>query len=148
MTDPRPMFVLALDQTQAIIDTVGADDLDRPTPCPEYDVRTMLGHLVTVVGRINLALSGDDPLKIPTVTTGITDFAGAWKEGRTKVDEAIVRGDDAFEAGIPESFNVLVKEMRALGLNVELVNSEAPLPVEEAPREPVERPQLPPAAAE
>jgi DNA-directed RNA polymerase subunit beta len=68
--------------------------------------------------------------------------------GRTKVYEAIVRGDDAFEAGIPESFNVLVKEMRALGLNVELVNSEAPLPVEEAPREPVERPQLPPAAAE
>ena len=44
--------------------------------------------------------------------------------GRTKVYEAIVRGDDAFEAGIPESFNVLVKEMRSLGLNVELQNSE------------------------
>ncbi len=40
--------------------------------------------------------------------------------GRTKVYEAIVRGDDTFEAGIPESFNVLVKEMRSLGLNVEL----------------------------
>jgi DNA-directed RNA polymerase subunit beta len=44
--------------------------------------------------------------------------------GRTKVYEAIVRGDDTFEAGIPESFNVLVKEMRSLGLNVELQNSE------------------------
>jgi DNA-directed RNA polymerase subunit beta len=43
--------------------------------------------------------------------------------GRTKVYEAIVRGDDNFEAGIPESFNVLVKEMRSLGLNVELQNS-------------------------
>ncbi|XBQ16230.1 MAG: DNA-directed RNA polymerase subunit beta [Oceanicaulis sp.] len=42
--------------------------------------------------------------------------------GRTKVYEAIVRGDNAFEAGIPESFNVLVKEMRSLGLNVELVD--------------------------
>ena len=41
--------------------------------------------------------------------------------GRTKVYEAIVRGDDTFEAGIPESFNVLVKEMRSLGLNVELM---------------------------
>ncbi len=41
--------------------------------------------------------------------------------GRTKVYEAIVRGDDTFEAGIPESFNVLVKEMRSLGLNVELL---------------------------
>ncbi len=42
--------------------------------------------------------------------------------GRTKVYESIVRGDDTFEAGIPESFNVLVKEMRSLGLNVELEN--------------------------
>jgi len=40
--------------------------------------------------------------------------------GRTKVYEAIVRGDDNFEAGIPESFNVLVKELRSLCLNVEL----------------------------
>ncbi len=43
--------------------------------------------------------------------------------GRAKVYEAIVRGDDTFEAGIPESFNVLVKEMRSLGLNVELVEA-------------------------
>jgi DNA-directed RNA polymerase subunit beta len=40
--------------------------------------------------------------------------------GRTKVYESIVRGDDNFEAGIPESFNVLVKELRSLGLNVDL----------------------------
>jgi DNA-directed RNA polymerase subunit beta len=44
--------------------------------------------------------------------------------GRTKVYEAIVRGDDTFESGIPESFNVLVKEMRSLGLNVELLSSK------------------------
>ncbi|MFA5963225.1 MAG: DNA-directed RNA polymerase subunit beta, partial [Sphingomonas sp.] len=44
--------------------------------------------------------------------------------GRTKVYEAIVKGDDTFEAGIPESFNVLVKEMRSLGLNVELKSIE------------------------
>ncbi|MDQ0317188.1 DNA-directed RNA polymerase subunit beta [Amorphus orientalis] len=47
--------------------------------------------------------------------------------GRTKVYEAIVRGDDAFESGIPESFNVLVKEMRSLSLNVELVDGERKL---------------------
>jgi DNA-directed RNA polymerase subunit beta len=45
--------------------------------------------------------------------------------GRTKVYESIVRGDDTFESGIPESFNVLVKEMRSLGLNVELLNAKA-----------------------
>jgi DNA-directed RNA polymerase subunit beta len=44
--------------------------------------------------------------------------------GRTKVYESIVRGDDAFESGIPESFNVLVKEMRSLGLNVELTSTK------------------------
>jgi DNA-directed RNA polymerase subunit beta len=49
------------------------------------------------------------------------------------VYEAIVRGDDTFEAGIPESFNVLVKEMRSLGLNVDLHNSKlAGTPTSEA----------------
>ena len=44
--------------------------------------------------------------------------------GRTKVYEAIVRGDDSFEAGVPESFNVLIKEIRSLGLNVDLHDSQ------------------------
>jgi len=44
--------------------------------------------------------------------------------GRTKVYESIVKGDDNFEAGVPESFNVLVKEIRSLGLNVELLDAE------------------------
>jgi DNA-directed RNA polymerase subunit beta len=44
--------------------------------------------------------------------------------GRTKVYESIVRGDDAFESGIPESFNVLVKELKSLGLNVDLVEGK------------------------
>ena len=58
--------------------------------------------------------------------------------GRTKVYEAIVRGDDTFESGIPESFNVLVKEMRSLGLNVELASIKKANPDEGL---------LPPAAA-
>jgi DNA-directed RNA polymerase subunit beta len=45
--------------------------------------------------------------------------------GRTKVYEAIVREQDNFEAGIPESFNVLVKELKSLGLNVDLDNQPA-----------------------
>ena len=43
--------------------------------------------------------------------------------GRTKVYESIVKGEDNFEAGVPESFNVLVKEIRSLGLNMELLDS-------------------------
>jgi DNA-directed RNA polymerase subunit beta len=60
--------------------------------------------------------------------------------GRTKVYEAIVKGDDTFEAGIPESFNVLVKEMRSLGLNVELSSY--------AEEDPDEGPDALPEAAE
>ncbi len=45
-------------------------------------------------------------------------------DGRTKVYESIVKGEDNFEAGIPESFNVLVKEVRGLGLNMELLDAE------------------------
>ena len=44
--------------------------------------------------------------------------------GRTKVYESIVKGEDNFEAGIPESFNVLIKEIRSLGLNIELLDAE------------------------
>jgi DNA-directed RNA polymerase subunit beta len=64
--------------------------------------------------------------------------------GRTKVYEAIIRGDDNFEAGIPESFNVLVKEMRSLGLNVEL-ESNSPTALGNANDD---QPALPSAAAE
>jgi len=40
--------------------------------------------------------------------------------GRTKVYETIVKGDDKFESGVPESFNVLTKEIKSLALNIEL----------------------------
>jgi len=41
--------------------------------------------------------------------------------GRTKIYESIVKGENALTPGIPESFNVLVKELQALGLNMELL---------------------------
>jgi len=44
--------------------------------------------------------------------------------GRTKVYASIVNGEDNFEAGVPESFNVLVKEVQGLGLNMELLDAE------------------------
>ncbi|MBI5602009.1 MAG: DNA-directed RNA polymerase subunit beta, partial [Deltaproteobacteria bacterium] len=44
--------------------------------------------------------------------------------GRTRMYEKIVKGDNILEAGLPESFNVLVKELQSLGLNVELLEGE------------------------
>jgi DNA-directed RNA polymerase subunit beta len=46
--------------------------------------------------------------------------------GRTRMYEKIVKGDNTLEAGLPESFNVLVKELQSLGLNVELLETESP----------------------
>jgi DNA-directed RNA polymerase subunit beta len=52
-------------------------------------------------------------------------------QGRTRMYEAIVKGDYVLEAGLPESFNVLIKELQSLCLNVELVESQAGLAVAE-----------------
>jgi DNA-directed RNA polymerase subunit beta len=47
--------------------------------------------------------------------------------GRTRIYEAIVKGEHTFEPGLPESFNVLVKELQSLCLDVELIEEEEPL---------------------
>jgi DNA-directed RNA polymerase subunit beta len=44
--------------------------------------------------------------------------------GRTRMYESIVKGENVLEPGLPESFNVLVKELRSLGLNIELIESD------------------------
>ncbi|MDX2050303.1 MAG: DNA-directed RNA polymerase subunit beta [Rickettsiaceae bacterium] len=44
--------------------------------------------------------------------------------GRIKIYESIVRGDNNFESGIPESFNVMIKEFRSLCLNIQLDSEE------------------------
>jgi DNA-directed RNA polymerase subunit beta len=53
--------------------------------------------------------------------------------GRTKIYEAIVKGEAAIEPGVPESFNVLIRELQALCLDVELVKVKPRVPVEPAP---------------
>jgi len=46
--------------------------------------------------------------------------------GRTRMYEAIVKGDNVLESGLPESFNVLLKELQSLGLDVELLETAPP----------------------
>ena len=68
--------------------------------------------------------------------------------GRTRMYEAIVKGDNILEAGLPESFNVLLKELKALGLDVELIeNDEIESAVGDVPAE-VEEPATVAVAAE
>ena len=44
--------------------------------------------------------------------------------GRTRIYESIVKGENVLEPGLPESFNVLVKELQALGLDVDLIEDK------------------------
>ena len=109
-----------------IVDHLRMAGLDESGQSKLYDGRTgeMFRRRVTVGIKHLLKLHHlvDDKIHARSIgpyslVTQSDDVAG-----RTKVYEAIVRGDDTFEAGVPESFNVLVKEMRSLGLNVELKN--------------------------
>ena len=44
--------------------------------------------------------------------------------GRTRIYEAIVKGENVLEPGLPESFNVMIRELQSLALNVELLEEE------------------------
>ena len=45
--------------------------------------------------------------------------------GRTRMYESIVKGEQSLDAGLPESFNVLIKELQSLCLNIELIEGRA-----------------------
>ena len=59
-----------------------------------------------------------------TISAGLASpqVIKSWSFGEVKKPETIIRGEDVFQSGTPESFNVLIKEIRSLGLNIELSN--------------------------
>ena len=59
-------------------------------------------------------------------------------QGRTKIYESIVKGDNHLSPGVPESFNVLVKELQALGLNMELLTEDESVAPEDDGEHPFE----------
>jgi uncharacterized protein (TIGR03086 family) len=71
--DPRPIYARALEQTEAIIEQVKPGQLGEPTPCTEYDVRTLLSHLVGAVNRAAVFGEGGDGLAVPARTDGVPD---------------------------------------------------------------------------
>lgn len=71
ITDPRPLYDDALAWVAGLVDHT--DGFDRPTPCAEYDVRELLGHIVATVDRIRVAGEDGDVNAQPTVVTGVPD---------------------------------------------------------------------------
>ena len=71
--DPRPMHARALAQAESIVAAVGQDQLGLPTPCPEYDVRTLLSHVVGGLTRIAVIGEGGDGLAVVPRADGVPD---------------------------------------------------------------------------
>lgn len=72
-TDPRSLFAHAVVTARATVDGIAADQFGLPTPCPEYDVRTLLGHVLIVFRRVAALGNGTDPMDMPDSVAGAAD---------------------------------------------------------------------------
>ena len=88
--DPRPVYARATEQAAALIASVRADQLDSPTPCAEFDVRTLLGHMVGGTLRIAVVGEGGDGLAVHPFVDGVGDdeWPAAYDEVRVRVLKA------------------------------------------------------------
>ena len=92
IVDQRDLLRRALDQTEALIAGTNPGDSGRPTPCTEYDVNQLIGHLIGVQRRIAAVLSGGQPFSVPVVVES-SDWRGDWASTRPEVDAVLA--DDA-----------------------------------------------------
>ncbi|WP_441246241.1 TIGR03086 family metal-binding protein [Kitasatospora sp. McL0602] len=90
MNDPRPSYQRALDQLAKLIATITPEQLELPTPCTEYDLRTLLGHTVGGVHRIAYVGEGGHSNDVPATVGEIDDDAwpAVLDRARTRVTAA------------------------------------------------------------
>ena len=93
--DPRPLYRAAQRWVTDLVGGVRPDQFGSPTGCPDFDVRTLVGHLVTTVERARVIGAGGSPDDVPFVTVGIADdtAAAAYAASAARVWE--VWDDDA-----------------------------------------------------
>ena len=89
-SDPRPRYRTALAWVRDLAAHVPADRFAAPTPDPEWDVRTLLGHILATVGRARVIGEAGDPTTEPSIVTGVDD--GGWVDALTAAEEKRVVG--------------------------------------------------------
>ncbi|MFF7794258.1 TIGR03086 family metal-binding protein [Streptomyces sp. NPDC007991] len=93
--DPRPLFARAAEQAAELIGSVRAEHLDGPTPCSEFDVRTLLSHLTGGTHRMAVVAEGGDAAAVRPFAEGVPDdgWTAAYDEGRTRAVKAWAADD-------------------------------------------------------
>jgi uncharacterized protein (TIGR03086 family) len=86
--DPRPVLDRAIATGATTIAGVRADQFAGPTPCPEMDVRAMLGHLVAVLDRITALGSGGDPFAVSEADAPDGGWSDAWAAAGARAADA------------------------------------------------------------
>ncbi|WP_406332996.1 TIGR03086 family metal-binding protein [Streptomyces sp. NBC_00203] len=88
--DPRPLYARATEQIAALVETVRPEQLAGPTPCAEFDVRTLLSHMVGGTLRIAVTGEGGDGLAVHPFAEGVGDdgWPAAYDGVRTRVLKA------------------------------------------------------------
>ncbi|WP_448623977.1 TIGR03086 family metal-binding protein [Geodermatophilus sp. URMC 64] len=95
ITDPRPAFAGAVATAVDALSAVRPDQLTDPTPCTDYDVRALVGHLLSVLRRVAAVGRGEPPFSVPQVSTDVPDD-GWGAAARSAADDVLaVWADDA-----------------------------------------------------
>jgi uncharacterized protein (TIGR03086 family) len=102
LPDLRPQLLHALDTTDRLVTNIGEEDLPRPTPCSDFDVRDLADHLVMVVRRLRIMLGGGAFTDaVPSGAESVTHLHAAWDEGRDALREALPGFDLGLEVTAP-----------------------------------------------
>ena len=71
--DPRTVYGRAHATSRTVLNGIGPDQFDLPTPCDEFDVRALAGHLLGVAQRVRNVGRGESPFSVPEVVEGVAD---------------------------------------------------------------------------
>ena len=94
--DPRPQLAAALDQIKCQIDEISSADLGKPTPCAEFDVRTLLAHLVAVLRKLAVVRNDGVMADVPDPAVDVAgDETGAFRRARAELERLWASASDA-----------------------------------------------------
>ncbi|MFB6891766.1 TIGR03086 family metal-binding protein [Kitasatospora sp. NPDC056327] len=93
--DPRPLYLLALDQLEKLFAEAGPEHLDRPTPCPAYDLRALLGHVVGGIHRLAYVGEGGRSEDVVAATGDQPDDGWPAALGRARARVTAAWAEDA-----------------------------------------------------